>query len=645
MSDLSAFPKGQEVAAYVRRLLVEHPKETVAARLWEHVRSSSELPTEIARELVRLEGPAELRAAIARGEFPPLTDLAAAATSVLRGEPVTDEETEALLSAPRADLDLSAMLFDRTEYVPWGGGDGHHLQSLLDSPALRLDPRVHEQIDRLVDGPNREKALRAELMTAYQSFAMRHRGLAVNDPRTGEQASYLGYLLNADIVAYRFGGEADPGSDFYLLARGPAGRLRSAYLPDEDLLLDLSAGGLPILPRWPSVKALLARVLLAHAGRNRARPSDPARRSEAELTIRVGGANNFAHVLWNYYGGLAREAELGTLSSAQKVLLLGSEFFGPPTELYPEIASAQITQRARAGTFGRHIDDPHQLLIPLGSTLLWPGVIDRVASRAETLRDDPVVADLLEQMRACPIRLYVGLRVWDKSWVDAAEQLPLLIERLLRSHPDACVMLDGFSVPSGVDYATMKWTDQQAELGELVDTVRSRVAEPARVLDLMGLDLLRSITVLRGATCYLCPAGTAHHKIEWFTDIPGIVYVSEQLMQHGKGVRDASGKPASDSLPGRRVRKASHEPRIVVGQDTDAADVRVQRVGDRRSNLANFTLSWNRVWDELAPLLESLADDDSEGSDAAHPAPQRPASDGLLSPSAPRLAEDSLPPC
>jgi hypothetical protein len=126
------------------------------------------------------------------------------------------------------------------------------------------------------------------------------------------------------------------------------------------------------------------------------------------------------------------------------------------------------------------------------------------------------------------------------------------------------------------------------------------------VLDLMGLDLLRSIAVLRAATCYLCPAGTAHHKIEWFTDIPGIVYVSEQLMRDGR-----------DSLPGWRVRNASNrEPRIVVGHDTDAADVRLQRIGDRRSKQANFSLSWDRVWAELAPLLESPVGGDSEGSDA-----------------------------
>jgi hypothetical protein len=600
MSDPLGVPKGQEVAAFVRRLLVEHPKDTVAARLWEHVRSSSELPTEIACALVRLEGPERMRAAIARGEFPSPTDLAKVATSVLQRKPVTDAETEALLGASRAGLDLSVMLCDRTGFVSWGGDHAHDLQALRASPALQLDPRVRDQIDRLVDGPNREEALRSELMTAYQTFAMRHRGLAFNDPRTGEHASYLGYLLHAGTVAYRFGAEANPASDFYLLAHGHAGRLCSVYLPDEDQLLDLCVDKVPGLPRWPSVKAQLARALLTYADRNRTRPS-PARRSGAKLTLRVGGAKNFAHVLCNYYGGLAREAELGTLSSAETVLLLGSEFFGPLAELFPEIESAAITQRARGGTVGRHIDNPNQLLIPLGSTLLWPGVIARVATRAHALRDDPLVAELLERMRACPIRLYVALRVGDKSWVDAAEQLPLLIDRLLNRHPNACVMLDGFSVPSGVDYATAKWT----ELRELIDTVRSRVAEPGRVLDLMGLDLLRSIAVLRSATCYLCPAGTAHHKIEWFTDIPGIVYVSEQLMRRGQ-----------DNLPGWRVRTASRELRIVVGQDTDAADVRLSRAGDRRSRQANFSLSWNTVWAELAPLLESPVGGDCERCDA-----------------------------
>ena len=79
MSDLSGVPKVQHVGAYVRRLLVEHPRDEVATRLWEHVRSSSELPTEIARALVRLEGPARLRAAIARRDFPAPPDLAAVA--------------------------------------------------------------------------------------------------------------------------------------------------------------------------------------------------------------------------------------------------------------------------------------------------------------------------------------------------------------------------------------------------------------------------------------------------------------------------------------------------------------------------------------------------------------------------------------
>jgi hypothetical protein len=71
-----------------------------------------------------------------------------------------------------------------------------------------------------------------------------------------------------------------------------------------------------------------------------------------------------------------------------------------------------------------------------------------------------------------------------------------------------------------------------------------------------------------------------------------------------------------ESLPGWRMRDASRELRIVVGQDTDAADVRLQRVGDRRSRQANFNLSWTRVWAELAPLLESPVGGDSEGFDA-----------------------------
>jgi len=597
------------VRAWVRQLLSEHPKEEVSRRIWAAIRDAGgEVPGPLARSLVGLEGPERLRAEVESGRLSGPADPHPVANAILRGERVSPEQAATVFAptVPEHELELAAALWDATAYVAYGAAParGIDLAPLLRSPALTLDPLVRERVDAANPAPeDRRRARSAERMTAYQSSILRRGRMLVNDPRTGDRATYLGYLRRGGLFAYRFGREGTRAADFYLLSSGPAGELRCLYLPDRDAMVDLverdDTGRHPIRPLWPSVKMQLVRALLEHA--DPPRPRAPAERQarqvrqpRPEITVRTGGAQNFAHVLWNYYGGLAREQLCDNLGRAQRVVAIGSEFFGPPTEIYPEIGGESLSHRARGGRSSRHIASPGQLEFSLGSTLLWPEALERVAARARSLRDDPVVAPVLEQLAAYRVRLYVSLRVRDKSWADANEQLPRLIDELVSRHRDACVLLDGFSVPSGVDHVTARWEGQQGELRELVDTVRSRVREPERVVDLMGLDLLRSIAILSESTVYLCPAGTAHHKVDFFCDIPGVLYISEEM-------RNEYGP---QGFPGHRQRVSSHQPRIVVGSDLSSEHVRLQRPEDRRFGLANFRLPWDRVWAELGPLVE-----------------------------------------
>jgi hypothetical protein len=581
-----------QAEAWVLELLAEHPKEEVVRRVWSAIEDADGgVPSGLGRALIRLEGPTRLLAEIEGGRLVGPSNPHPAATALLRGEPLSDEESTRLLGGPFVELDLAATLWDPMAYVANrdAAAQGIDLSPLLRSPALTMDRRVRERIDVANPEPgDRRRARQAERLTAYQSSALERGRMLVNDPRSGERATYLGYLTSGDVFVYRFGRADSRSEDFFLVARGPSGQLRAVYLPDRDVLVDLDdTGFFPIRPVWPTVKMQLARAIVEHA-----RPQDPDAAGKPRIQVRIGGAQNFAHVLWNYYGGLAREELLGNLPKVRRVLRIGSEFFGPVSEVYPEIASAEFFQRARPGRGGEHIWSRRRLEIPVGSTMLWPEAVDRVAARAASLRDDPVVAPILESIAPYRIRLYVALRVWDKSWADADVQLPRLIDELVSRHPDACVLLDGFSVPSGEDHVTGRWEGRQRELVEIVDTVRSRVSEPDRVIDLMGLDLLRSLAVISEATVYLCPAGTAHHKIDWFYDRPGVLYISEEM-------RD---RPAP--VAGHRQRLSSHQPRVVVGSDLGPEHVRVQRIDDLRSSLANFTLPWERAWAELEPLLE-----------------------------------------
>ncbi|MFT4084321.1 MAG: hypothetical protein QM638_17230 [Nocardioides sp.] len=343
---------------------------------------------------------------------------------------------------------------------------------------------------------------------------------------------------------------------------------------------------------WPLVKAHLAQALGRH--RDVGSPAVDRPRRRPAITVRLGGPENFAHLVWNTFGALSREQALGTLPALRRVVTVGSEYFGAIGELYPELDRAQVRHRDRGGITGRHIDDPTHLLLPLGTSLQWPDAFDRVCARADRAgEEDPDSASLRDRVATFRQRLYVGLRVGDKSWADAAQELPSLIDAVHRRHPDAIVLLDGFSRPAGADHVTPRWARQQRELADLVTAITARVADPDRVVSMLGLDLLGSIAVLRTATCYLTPLGTAHHKVDWFRDIPGVVYTPAETLH-----TDRAGWPGFLQRATR-----SQLPRVVAGTDLGREHVRIQRAGDGRATLRNFTLDWRRVWAELAPLL------------------------------------------
>jgi len=559
--------------------------------------SPERFQTALAVELVKIEGPARLDAYLASLLVPPVPILTAAARAVLAsggtGAAPDPAEVTALCGASPAVRDLAATLWDRTRYVPVEEYDGAPaVREFLRSPIFDLDPAVAEYARtlRFSSPQERRRTVASERLSAYQTFALRTGTLSVNDAHTGEPATYLGYYAHWDKLVYRFRGRGPRGRAQYLVVGGVAGQVSGLYLPDEDVLLTFDQS-LPMdLRTWPIVKMNLAWQVARHPvpESDRSLPDD----TTATVAVRIGGPENYAHVLWNSLGALARERLLGTLPNVREVRAHASEYFGPLRRLYPEIRHATIVKKRAGGIDGTHVADPGRILVPLGSTLLFPEAMQRVAAAADRRRDDAEVRPFLDRLASFDRRIYVALRVGDKAWSDAAVELPKLIDRTLHTYPDACFVLDGFSVPAGRSYVAGRWESQLRALTALVDDVRAAVREPDRVVSILGLDLPASIALIRRCTCYLTPLGTAHHKVDWLADLPGVVYASEDY-----------ARVPQERWPGFSQRLGSHEPRVVVGRDDSARSVRRQRSDDRRQNLANFSLDWASVWTELEPIL------------------------------------------
>ncbi|MET0525882.1 MAG: hypothetical protein ABWZ91_13845 [Nocardioides sp.] len=579
-------------AQLVRRLLASQSTEATIAEVWQLIESADPFPTALALELVTLEGPDRLRTVLEELPTPEVVDFSTLTRKVLANEPVRRPAATRFLRASAVAVDLSALLWDQTRFLPAEEYDapGSDVQAFLDSPLFEVEDQVRERIAglRFSSEAQRARTLGAERLTAFQTYALRHGKLDIIDPQSGLPAAYLGYYMRYDKVVYRFRGEGD----LLLVTGGSAGQIRGVYLPGDDLFLDLAHSFAMDLRTWPTTKADLARAILRN--KRRSGGSDvPTPSGAADVTVRIGGVENFAHRVWNAMGALDREAMAGTLTGVERAVTIGSEFFGPLRDLYPELAGAEIEARPRGGVDRGDVADPTQLLVPLGTTVVMAESCGRVVEAAERTVDQPAAAAMLARATTYRHRVYVALRVGDKSWADATTELPRLIDQVLARYPDTCFLLDGFSVPSGVDHISDRWLPQLEALRTMMATVRERVADPDRVIDMLGLDLLSSIAVLRRATCYLTPIGTAHHKVDWFSDLPGVLYVSEEF----------AGMP-HDLWPGLRQPLNARAPTIVVGTDEGPESVRRRRSTDARPGLANFTLSAEQVWAALEPLLD-----------------------------------------
>lgn len=538
----------------------------------------------LAAQLARLEGAEPVRELLAERSDVPLPDVSDTVLALLRGDEADPEALAELVGLSPAARDLAAMVWDRTTFVPIEQAADGIAERFFASAALRPTPDVLTEGLRFTTSTVRHQRLEAERLAGFQSHVLRTGRLAVDDPTTGAPTTYLGYVRQFDKYLYRLRGDVD----FLLLAGGPSGRIRGLYLPGDDTLLTVD----PKDAMQPFGLDAFAGLKLATAwalARASATPSAPS--GAPRVRARVGGPENFAHVMWNSLGGLEREHILGNLERMTDVLILGSEFFGPVAELFPEIASAAIDQRSTAGSELAFVADPNAIEVPVGTSLLLPGALSRIRAAAHA-RATTTAGELRDRLAPYARRLYVALRVGDKSWADARSELPALIDHAMASYPDLAVILDGFALPSGIDYVTQRWSAQLQELQELVADITARVAQPDRVVSLVGHDMLTSLAVVETATVYLCPVGTAHHKIDWLFEVPGVLYTSQEYAER-----------PFESWAGMQQRVNSYRPVPVVGRDEAVDTSRRRDASDQRRGLRNLELSWQEVWAELEALV------------------------------------------
>ena len=589
----SATKSGSDKAAASRRvasLLTSMSKEEVVALLLNAIESHPEpFQTALALEVIKLAGIARLRPVLDKCPISPLIEgFDEIVRAILCSDAIPPRRAKALRTASAAEADLNACLGRLPRFCEFGRQTERHLnvEAFLSSPVFNVDPAIDEAITaQEIWYETKEQILANESRSAYQGYAIRHGALHVNDIYSGKRASFMGSYFHYDKAVYRFRGQQDQ----YLICVGPQFDITGLYLSKEDLFLhfggvDPGITGIDLA----RIKASLSKAMLK-AGDKSPEEID----QNMIVRVRIGGVENYAHHIWNYISGLERINRLDLLGKIKNIDYVGTEFFGPIKKIYPELALAKIGKDARGAIDRSNVNNLTLLPIPIGSRGLFVSGLRRISCLAAEAMAEPDMRELGGRIRSYRNRIYVALRVDSRSWMDADRQVHKLINHALAIHPDTCFVIDGFSVPVGEDHASSRWLKQRDELDGIVSRILENVEKKEQVINIIGLDLLQSIAIAQLSTAYICPVGTAHHKIDWFTDIGGVVYLS----------RDYEGIPHSD-IPGLALGSRSKMPAFVFGDDADPETVRLRTSSDRREKMTNFTCSWRTIWAALAPQLE-----------------------------------------
>lgn len=435
----------------------------------------------------------------------------------------------------------------------------------------------------------RDYVERNEPCLAFQSRSIRDRRLRLRDPFTNTEQVPFDTVIAHGRTVYSFGDRELT----WLIAGGGGSKAVCLLIPRLRLIIDLGAMIWPHLPpaKIATTQAVMTKRVAAQRdayARAIARRPDPTR--DQTVVVQTLSVENFAHHLWNTFPGVERIAEFGLARNVDEVHTVGTEFFGSFLEMFPEFSAARVVDGPR-----QNIRDPYpfsadHLIVVLGGYFMRRSLISRVVERMTALPSGGAAEPPPGDSRPFPI-VWIGLRVGSRAWVDQEHEVPWLIDALHEVHPDALVLLDGYSYPVGRDKVSDRWARAIEQLHALSHTIRSSAKRPDQVVDLVGNTLRESVMWAQATDVYVAPNGSSQHKIGWLCDGPGISYAPPRLttipVERRPGAYESEGRPI---------------PVTVIGTPESQGERR--SVHDARHNLENIRLDRREMLETLLRLID-----------------------------------------
>lgn len=283
-------------------------------------------------------------------------------------------------------------------------------------------------------------------------------------------------------------------------------------------------------------------------------------------------SGHFAHHLWNELSVLDGLIAAGVHGDLR--LVVSQQPIAPIRSLFPEIPASHVAWVP--GPPDRAMDEArrrHSPVVPAGRRLLPASLIARVLRVAHEAHPDATEAARSFQARHGFV-LWVTLRLDARTATNLIDALTRLIAALRATYPTLGVIVDGFTTPAG---AAPSWNLAllDAERRALPDLAR-RLGD-VEVVALPGRSTLEAFIWATAADYYVCPYGSAHHKVAWIHPIPGTVHAGDNM------------KAVSTTDAGLYARQMGPTPSFFFSPPT-----RVDAATDARIDLVSYTLDVDR---------------------------------------------------
>lgn len=250
---------------------------------------------------------------------------------------------------------------------------------------------------------------------------------------------------------------------------------------------------------------------------------EPARRPVAQPTLAITlTSGHFAHHLWNELSVVQAVVDAGL---ADRVRLLAAEQpIAPLATLFPEIPPAAVDVVA-AGPEGamRLALRRRYAVAPAGRRHVPQPLVDRVLRVARALHPEAVAAADTFRRRH-PFVLWITVRMDARTATNLVDALGAMVRAVAAARPGLGVIVDGFTTPSGADPF---WNHEFiAAEREILPAVAAQLGAVEHVA-LIGRPTTEAFVWTTIADYYVCPYGSAHHKIAWLNPVPGLVHAGE----------------------------------------------------------------------------------------------------------------------